>query len=454
MAQGGKNDGGMELDDPMVVGFIIMGLYVVWLVIWAVFIEHISIGHVYYRYATSYPVYLISSFFPDTPGLSYPYKFIQHWCAPEPGLFGKCTVDFTKLTKEDNYNIALPYNIFFLMVLFGFCIKIFLKVSKIHPESKFNKIHNLNSFMKEQSVNYEHLNVFNNIDLIEKSISDPLYGMSLNAKQFAYRYQLVKDWGRDANGTDYVPYLDRAKTEAIFSKQLGNAFSGWNKTTPAQKMILSIIIPLCAATRPGMPTDEFEAAINDSRNMIKAAWSQFKYGECGLSEEEVKAMPEDKLDDLWLTEPEIDLPIFEKVISTYSTSDEVKSILYTHAYTTTVIYEMLIQARRLGVLQPAEMRWLRFFDRPMWYFINSIGRRSPFPEAAGIHSHFLAEKTAGESYVQPMVTPAVNALSDQIQKYKYSQPALFLPEDEPASWDSTSEKDILKLYPNLPISVK
>ena len=165
-------------------------------------------------------------------------------------------------------------------------------------------------------------------------------------------------------------------------------------------------------------------------------------------------MPEDKLDDLWLTEPEIDLPIFEKVISTYSTSDEVKSILYTHAYTTTVIYEMLIQARRLGVLQPAEMRWLRFFDRPMWYFINSVGRRSPFPEAAGIHSHFLAEKTAGESYVQPMVTPAVNALSDQIQKYKYSQPALFLPEDEPASWDSTSEKDILKLYPNLPISVK
>ena len=278
--------------------------------------------------------------------------------------------------------------------------------------------------------------------------------MSLSAKQFAYRYQLVKDWGRDENGIDYIPYLDRAKTEVVFSKQLGAAFSGWNNTTSAQKMVLSIIMPLCAATKPGMGTDDFEAAINESRKMIKISWSQFKFGECGLSEDEIKAIPEEQLDDLWLTKPEIDLALFEEVVSKYSNSEEIKRILYTHAYTTTIIYEMLIQARRLGVLQPAEVRWLRFFDRPFWYFINSVGRRAPFPEAAGIHSHFLAEKAAGESYVQPMVTPAVNALSEQIQKYKYPQKSLFLPEDEPVSWVDTTDEDLLRLYPNLPIIAK
>lgn len=453
MAQHGNNGGGggLDMDDPMVVGFIIMGIFIAWLIFWSAFIEQISIAHIYYRYISSYPVYYISSHFADTPILSYPYNFIQKWCAPEPGIFGKCTVDFSKITKEDNYAIAKPYNIFFLLVLCVALVRIFLKVEKKHPESKFSKFHNLDSFTKEQEANYGHLKLINKIDFIEKSIHDPLYGMALNTKQFAFRYQLVKDWGPDANGTDFLPYIDRAKAEKIFQSQLGKAFSGWSSLSTSQKMLLSIIMPRCAANENGTKDEAFDTAVAESQAMMAAAWQQFKFGQCGLSEEEVKNLPDDKLDDLWLTDPEVDVALFETNIHKYADSVEVKRILYNHAYVTTIIYEMVLQARRLGVLPPAELRWLRFYDRPLWYLINSIGRRAPFAEAAGVHCHYLAEKKAGESYVQPMVMPAVNALSEQLQKYKYTEPSLFNSHVMPESWSDLDESDLERLYPKLPI---
>lgn len=482
-----------EMDDPLFITGCIVFIYVLWIIIWHVFIKEISIGHVYYRYFTSYPIYYLSSFFPDVFGLSYPYHFIQKWCAPEPGLFGKCTADFSQYTKEDNFAIAKPYNIFFLFLMVGISIKMFLKMDKNHPSSKFTKIHNLNSFVKEQRVNYEHLKMFNDIDLIDKSINDPLYGMSLSSKQFVHHYQLISGWEVDSNKKDFVPFLNRNKTEALFIKQLGRPFSGWRNLSTSQKMIFSILIPLCAATKTGLSNEDFESYLADSEAMRKAAWAQFKLGNTSadvdafnesqakalervliMNEsdqkqykqshpnwkhltfmndeqfEHYKALKEGEIDDLWLTDPEVDHAIFEATIAKYSSSEQVKSILHRFAYINTVIYEMMSQARRLGVLQPAEFRWLRFFDRPLWYVINSIGRRTPYAEAAAVHCHYMAELVGECSYIQPMVNPAIDALNRQIQSYKYTQEQIIDPKGLDEMWQIYSDEKIKRLFPYIP----
>ena len=489
----GKSGATFEMDDPLFITGCFVVIYVIWILIWMFLIKEISMSNVYYRYFTSYPVYYIRSFFQDIPGLSYPYHYIQKWCAPEPGLFGACTADFSKFTQEDNYAIAKPYNIFFLIVMVVVAVKMFLKMDKNHPSSKFSKTHDLHSFMKEQSANYEHLNLFNQVDLIDKSIGDPLYGLGFTSKQFVYHYQLLAGWEQDKNGSDWVPYVNRKKTEEIFAKQLGRPFSGWRNLTTSQKMVFSILMPMVAATQAGLSDDKFEEFTQDSENMRAAAWQQFYTGNSIIRAKEAKAnlaaeldqimvmelaeqasykkansgaaqskfmtpdefehykkLKDAEIDDLWLTDPDVDVALFETMIAKYAGEAEVKSVVHKFAYITTIMFEMMLQARRLGVLQPAEFRWLRFYDRPLWYVINSIGRKAPFAEAAGVFSHYTAEAIGKSSYLQPMVMPAVDALNSEIQKYKYTEQRILDVSGVSELWKVYAPEKIHRLYPELP----
>jgi len=109
------------------------------------------------------------------------------------------------------------------------------------------------------------------------------------------------------------------------------------------------------------------------------------------------------------------------IIQKYIKHPNASAILHAHAFVRTIIFAMFFQARRLGVLPPAEMRWLRFFDRDMWYALQTIGRQAGFPEAPGILSHFLYECKAGASLAEPQLDKAVNGLEQAMSAYKYTE---------------------------------
>lgn len=73
-------------------------------------------------------------------------------------------------------------------------------------------------------------------------------------------------------------------------------------------------------------------------------------------------------------------------------------------------------ARRKGVLPTAEFIWLRPLNRPLFYLLNNVGRRTAWPEIAGAWSHYRAEKTLADmlrtsrGIREPQVVEAVNAL--------------------------------------------
>ena len=73
-----------------------------------------------------------------------------------------------------------------------------------------------------------------------------------------------------------------------------------------------------------------------------------------------------------------------------------------HAWERTAIVAMLLAVRtKKGVLASASFVWLKREDRLLWYALNAAGNKVSAAEAAGIISHFRAERQA----MQPLHIP-------------------------------------------------
>lgn len=78
------------------------------------------------------------------------------------------------------------------------------------------------------------------------------------------------------------------------------------------------------------------------------------------------------------------------------------------AWRTTALSGVLKWAReRGGVLAPAAFLWMRGHDRPTWYALNNLGRRTFHAEAAGVMGHYLAERAAGKPLPIPRLETAI-----------------------------------------------
>ena len=115
--------------------------------------------------------------------------------------------------------------------------------------------------------------------------------------------------------------------------------------------------------------------MNDSAELIAWCWDQFK--------RDPKA-PES--DNSWL-KPDIPMDKPRALIKKYIGCAAAQRLIEKHAYNRTILFGLYMQARRLGVLPPAELRWLRFFDREIWYVLQNIGRPGGFSEGGAPLCH-------------------------------------------------------------------
>lgn len=98
------------------------------------------------------------------------------------------------------------------------------------------------------------------------------------------------------------------------------------------------------------------------------------------------------------------------LLEKYRNHERVRKIEAGHAYVVTVLLAALDAAHDSGVLPPNFFLWLRPLDRGMWYALDSVGRRTPFAEVAGVFAHYHAEIMAGHALERPYVDSAVAAL--------------------------------------------
>lgn len=82
----------------------------------------------------------------------------------------------------------------------------------------------------------------------------------------------------------------------------------------------------------------------------------------------------------------------------------------------TALLALYEAARVKGVLPTAEFLWLRPVNRQLWYLFNNLGRRTAWPETAGLWAHYMAETAlarvdpSSDGMEDPQVDEAVNAL--------------------------------------------
>ncbi len=268
-----------------------------------------------------------------------------------------------KVSKDLRFYMFLP-----LGTIFGFYA---YRVWKKNPARGLNRLMNREKLVASEVRLWPWIAPVMGLDLVKESIDEGKWAMARMPVDFAKRYRLL-------NGRE----VDPIRTSKFFASQLGKLWEGPEKLPSHMRALFACFIAQACRDKDGARDGLRALAL--TMNTKKPDYSF------------VDALLKKHIGDQRIT------PIFEQ-----------------HAYVITVMCAALEAARKNGVLPPAYFLWLRPLNRPVWYALNNVGRRTPFCETAGVHAHFLAEKVAKHRLEQPYVTEAVKALVRGLRDYKY-----------------------------------
>jgi intracellular multiplication protein IcmP len=186
---------------------------------------------------------------------------------------------------------------------------------------------------------------------------------------------------------DHGLVLDLAKTEYVFVTQLGNPFQGPEHLNNEIKGIAAALLAYGHSDR--------QTGI-DVMNQLSLAFQE---------------LPEPG------ENPSLHFEDALALIKNYETNH---NQLAQHAsYTNCWLSALLEFARSKGVIACSMFIWLRPTDRTLWYALNQCGRRTAWPEAAGVRAHMQAEAKKGAAIETPQVEGAVIALEENLVKSGY-----------------------------------
>lgn len=411
-----KGSGGERtVDDFTLVASLIGGLFVAGWIVWFVARDKITMAYTYLRRLQFWWLDMLGS--TGLPGASGVHEWFQKTCAAS-GLIERCTRDFRNARWSELSGSSMYVNLVLLAVIVGWAARMFVRINATHPNLLYTKVFNVGSFVRVKKRLYRHLRMFDAIDLVAAPLDDPLLGMSQTSRQFAFHHRLIADDWIDEPDGSCTPTIVRAKAEKVFRAQLGKLWTGPGSLSPSETLLLAIAIPRVAATDPALSDDEFKKCVKESDQMIDWCWDQFK-----PTKPEVKSKDGDGKAAsnplAWLQPENIDLKHPRAVIDRYVNTAPMQLILSRHAYVRTILYAMFVSARSLGVLPPADMRWLRFYDRSLWYVLQNFGRQGVYAEGAAPAVHYLYEVKSREPLAEPQVDKAINALEIAVNAFKY-----------------------------------
>lgn len=197
----------------------------------------------------------------------------------------------------------------------------------------------------------------------------------MKPREFTTAYKLLNEDGA----------LDDARAEMIFTKQLGNEFSGIRNWQLHKRAILALCL---------LKYERKNKEYISLRNHIAEVFIQSK--------------------KIVGAKPAIDSAL-------KGVGQKGKKLLMrltkAHAYEATWFYS-LYKASRKGVFAPVEFSWLKVIDRPLWLNLDCMERRRAWAEVSGIRAHWLAEKSYGSAIKTPVLTEAVIGLREAISEVK------------------------------------
>ncbi|MGE8449241.1 MAG: hypothetical protein ACN6OP_01195 [Pseudomonadales bacterium] len=261
------------------------------------------------------------------------------------------------------------------------------------------KPYTLHTFTDAMGKIYPHAQLFRKLDLTKKSVNEGKYRMPDTEKQFVMKHKLMV---RAKTEGDYA--VNRERAGAVFRGQMGKLWRGsWKDLSRTELMVMAILAPRIAATDQDMPDDEYDDALRATTALLAECWKQ--------------SQSYDAASDTFA----LDTTKAVATLKQYKGKRRVREIMQRHAYVSTIIYAMLQQARTLGVLQAAEMGWLRVLDRRLFILIDNVGRQVAFTEVAGIYSHYLYELSRKRAAERPNIDGALKGLIEAVDSFKFTE---------------------------------
>lgn len=308
-----------------------------------------------------YELKMISYFVPDRV-----YQGLENWVKMTPVQ----RISYQQLLLLSNeIGNTLKYPCMIITSILAAILGLF------HPKNSFNEVESMSSLSNKLHEDFPNIQVVSGWDLVKEDIHEGPWAMAQTPIEFGRKHNLLY---RDPE--TQIIMTDRIKAKVVFCQQLGPLWPGVEGLNRHQKAIFAALAAYINYQRD--EAEQFLAKIERSvsRNKLKKG--------------------------------DLDFGGTEALLKKYGASPEVKRIIEKHAYLYTVFTEMLVSARRSGIVANSLYLWLKPIDRSLWYTLNNVGRKAVFTEMGAAYAHWLAEKKLGFALTEPMVEEAIHGLEE------------------------------------------
>jgi hypothetical protein len=288
----------------------------------------------------------------------------------------------------NNYNLV---NSKFGTLTSPYAIPLLLYGSWIVMNKKtFKKMHTIDTLIESESDLWPQIKpLVREHPEREGDLTKGKWAMASSPEEFAIKEDLFENFETDVGEKKFR--MNEAKAHLAFKNQTGDPWTGLNNVTEQERQIFSIFI-----TKIMRDTKGASKIINSLAILYTSEKLSF------LQKRKNKKIAN---------------RLVESAIIKHQDENDVKKIINAHFYVKTVFAGLLEGARNDGVLASADFIWLKSRNRPLWYMLNNVGRKSAFSECAGPWSHFQAEKSVDRKLANPTITYAVEALDCYLYKF-------------------------------------
>ena len=370
MSQGGQQQ---QSDSSLSALWIVVGLVIVLGVIW--YLYHAYIIWVFLQ-VKLFELSVISVF---TSRVDQTIKIVS---ALNPAYVTWTQAHY--VAQEVGQYVRFPVAVILLLIAFF--------IYKGASAGSYRQTYDMNSLAKTEKQIWPQIKPVVDSDLVDTPLTKGPWAMSMTPMDFVKNKKLIVEEvippspGELRRTVKIIARLERGKANALFTMQLGSFWRNY-QSLPAHTRALFAV---------------FAATANNDRDTADKLLRQI----------------DNNFDNKKNTS---DFKGADALCAKYISSKPVQAVLNEHHYELTVMASMLLMARSDGVFATSDFLWLKPVDRRLWFMLNAVGRDTPVPEAAGIFSHWLAEKALGKPIVTPMIEEATNALEQALTEIVYKR---------------------------------
>jgi len=316
---------------------------VVILVIWGIWHFYHTQIVTFIIHVKLYEAYLVSLF---TSSIDPLIQAIENLT---PEAYGTLSVNQVFIVSE---KIGKYYQ--FPILIFSLFAGVY--IFKRSPIVQYRQKYTMETLVTEEEKNWPQITPVMKLDLIKMNIDEGPWASAMTPLQFVKKHKIFKTVPIEtaeailAHKTKYYVSLFSDQAHRVLSMQMGSLWNGIDALPIHMQALFSIF-----AARGAKDSKNS----SDLLNQISFSSKSGKLNFSGTA----------------------------SLLKKYRTHKNVQKIISSHAYVLTVLASMLQLAREDGVLSSADFLWLKPLDRPLWYMLNTVGRKTPFIEV----SHYCSD---------------------------------------------------------------